>query len=1019
MYRLAGSAAFAVLTLLAACSSTVGGQAATGSADDRPSTNVPVSGGPPTGGAAATGTGTCEPGSGTDYEVGPGATYESINEVPWESLEAGDSVRIAYRPEPYHEKIVISASGTSDAPLVVCGIKGPNGERPIVDGADAEHRPQSAPASSGHSRRSLILVGQRDGQEWGYKPSHIVIAGLDVLHAHPDSTFTAANGQVETYADNAAGIWVERGENVTIRDNVIHENANGLFVSSGDDEATVSRSIMIEANEIYDNGNVGRDREHNIYTEADGITFQYNRIGPVLEGAGGVALKDRSAGTVIRYNFIEGGSRTLDLVEAENAFPIFADLPSYRETFVYGNVLIARRVGPTTIVHYGGDSGETDTYRKGTLYFYNNTVVHEADQEKAGDELSRYYSQVLELTADETAEVRNNILVARPSTPGQTATTLSLMLEEGTADVGPNLVTPGIEMWRGNRESTGRINGWDNLIPLTDNDPGFVDVDSGDLHLVEGAQAIDLAEPLDPAAADHPVDREYLYHQAGRSRPAQGNAPDMGAFEYGLPDEHDAGAAPPTTGPARSALPTTPESAGASAALSGEGPPALDFVPDLGGSGAESPCGGTVRCVGASGGTDTSIQAAVDAVADGGTIQVEAGTYRENVRVVDKGVTLLGGFPSGGGFSGRDPGRNPTVIDGGGIDTVVYFEDYGESADFDLDGFVVTGGVAKADQNGGRAGSGVLVAGGKTVTIANNRIERNGHVESSGGGIGASGNGTVIITGNIIRDNVAGFGAGIGLASPNARIDANLIENNKSHADHGGGLFLSGDGLRVTRNLVRGNEIGVTAGYGWGGGGIYAGTSSSQVASAVFEQNRWVANSAPSIGSGLFIDEAGHADIRGDLFHDNTCGNAGAAIYVDGGGGIGSTATIENVTAAGHDCGPDVAGSGLFVEGGSSVQVRASIFDGNGGSSEVLFCDAPESLPCINEPAGAVNGVQYSIVRGPIKGGSRGAGVIDADPGFVDPAADDYRLRPGSPALVAGDPSLPDDRRYLGAYGPG
>ena len=31
--------------------------------------------------------------------------------------------------------------------------------------------------------------------------------------------------------------------------------------------------------------------------------------------------------------------------------------------------------GNRQIVHYGGDSGTTANYRKGTLYFYNNTVV--------------------------------------------------------------------------------------------------------------------------------------------------------------------------------------------------------------------------------------------------------------------------------------------------------------------------------------------------------------------------------------------------------------------------------------------------------------------------------------------------------------------------------------------------------------------------------------------------------------------------------------------------------------------
>lgn len=50
--------------------------------------------------------------------------------------------------------------------------------------------------------------------------------------------------------------------------------------------------------------------------------------------------------------------------------------PSYRKTFVYGNILIepdgARN---SQNVHYGGDSRNVGLYRKGMLYFHNNTVI--------------------------------------------------------------------------------------------------------------------------------------------------------------------------------------------------------------------------------------------------------------------------------------------------------------------------------------------------------------------------------------------------------------------------------------------------------------------------------------------------------------------------------------------------------------------------------------------------------------------------------------------------------------------
>jgi len=81
---------------------------------------------------------------------------------------------------------------------------------------------------------------------------------------------------------------------------------------------------------------------------------------------------------------------------------------------VYGNVLVNNPGGSSNMIHYGGDSGETDTYRKGTLFFANNTVVVREDQEEQGGG-GRWATALFDVsTADETVDARNNIVLVRP-----------------------------------------------------------------------------------------------------------------------------------------------------------------------------------------------------------------------------------------------------------------------------------------------------------------------------------------------------------------------------------------------------------------------------------------------------------------------------------------------------------------------------------------------------------------------------------------------------------------------------
>ncbi len=293
-----------------------------------------------------------------------------------------------------------------------------------------------------------------------------------------------------------------------------------------------------------------------------------------------------------------------------------------------------------------------------------------------------------------------------------------------------------------------------------------------------------------------------------------------------------------------------------------------------------------------------------------------------------------------------------------------------------------------------------------------------------GGGIDASGyrrGSSVTVRGNIIRGNRAHRGAGMSIGV-NAVIVGNLVENNRAGGDHGGGLYLGAAKITVRRNLIRGNQVGDQAGYGWGGGGIFYGPG-NPTPRASFESNRWVGNRAPSIGSGLFIDDDASAEIIGDLFHDNACGGTGgAAVYVDGTGiaPSGSVAKLENVTITDHACRRGKRGSAIFTEGGSRIAVTNSIITGNGGSSQVFVC-----IDCQELPRPKRSTIRWSLVGGATVNVKRGPGVKTGSPGFVNPAADDFHLASRSKAIDAADPASPvgseprpnGGRRNIGAYG--
>jgi hypothetical protein len=129
------------------------------------------------------------------YEVGPGKTYSATGLVPWEYLQAGDTVLIYWRSTPYKEKWVICRQGTAAAPITVRGVPGTGGELPVIDGNGATTR---SVLNYWNEQRGVIKIGGANNPS-DTLPKYIAIESLDIRSARSSYTFSAANGSTQIF----------------------------------------------------------------------------------------------------------------------------------------------------------------------------------------------------------------------------------------------------------------------------------------------------------------------------------------------------------------------------------------------------------------------------------------------------------------------------------------------------------------------------------------------------------------------------------------------------------------------------------------------------------------------------------------------------------------------------------------------------------------------------------------------------------------------------------------------------
>jgi len=364
--------------------------------------------------------------------------------------------------------------------------------------------------------------------------------------------------------------------------------------------------------------------------------------------------------------------------------------------------------------------------------------------------------------------------------------------------------------------------------------------------------------------------------------------------------------------------------------------------------------------------------------ADGGGVYISAGrVVLRNSRVLSSTTGLSGGgvAVSGGTVVIRDSivrGNSASVSGGGvfvsdGTVTLVGSTIEGNWAIYNGGGVYVSGGAVTLSGSTVRdnpfsySGGGVSVSGG-TVTMNGNTLEGNSAL-NSGGGVHVYG-GAVTIGGNTIRGNSAPYGGGVWLyvyASP-AMLDGNTIWDNQA-TYNGGGVYVRGGTVAMTGNTILSNAVTYD---GSDGGGLYV--YNGEVA---LEGNWVLSNTSCASGGGIAI-RRGTVNGQNDVIARN--GSTWEGVYLAGGtlvarhwtladnGNYGLTtnggeASLTNTVVASH------AIAGLW---GPDIVAGRTLFFGNG-------------VPC--------------------DGGATCTGNLYGDPRFVDPAAGDYHIGPGSAAI--------------------